>query len=61
MIRVDLPDVIYSSEEGKFRAIVADIKERHAKGQPVLIGTRSVEKSEKLSRMLKKEGIRTKF
>ncbi|HAR39784.1 MAG TPA: preprotein translocase subunit SecA [Coprothermobacter sp.] len=57
MIRVDLPDVIYSSEEGKFRAIVADIKERHAKGQPVLIGTRSVEKSEKLSRMLKKEGI----
>jgi len=47
MIRVDLPDVIYSSEEGKFRAIVADIKERHAKGQPVLIGTRSVEKSEK--------------
>jgi len=36
---------------------VADIKERHAKGQPVLIGTRSVEKSEKLSRMLKKEGI----
>jgi len=57
MIRVDLPDVIYSSEEGKFRAIVADIKERHTKGQPVLIGTRSVEKSEKLSRMLKKEGI----
>ncbi|WP_018963256.1 preprotein translocase subunit SecA [Coprothermobacter platensis] len=57
MIREDLPDVIYSTEDGKFKAIVEDIKNRHMKGQPVLVGTRSVEKSEKLSKMLKKEGI----
>ncbi|NPV88848.1 preprotein translocase subunit SecA [Coprothermobacteraceae bacterium] len=57
VIRVDLPDVIYKTEDGKFRAIVREIKERYQRGQPVLVGTRSVEKSEKLSKMLQKEGI----
>ncbi|SFI64599.1 preprotein translocase subunit SecA [Thermoflavimicrobium dichotomicum] len=57
MIRKDLSDVLYKTEDAKFRAVVREIKERHAKGQPVLVGTVSIEKSEKLSRMLKKEGI----
>jgi preprotein translocase subunit SecA len=58
MIRVDGEDVIYKNEDAKFRAIVDDIKERHEKGQPVLVGTVSVEKSEKLSIMLKRSGIK---
>jgi len=55
--RVDLNDVVYKNEAGKFRAVVNDIVERHQKGQPVLIGTISIEKSELLSAMLKKRGI----
>ncbi|SMB91450.1 protein translocase subunit secA [Thermanaeromonas toyohensis ToBE] len=57
MIRIDYPDVIYRTEEGKFRAVVEEIAQRHAKGQPVLVGTTSIEKSERLSEMLKKRGI----
>ena len=57
MIRKDSNDVIYKNEGAKFRAVVEDIKESHSKGQPVLVGTVSVEKSEKLSSVLKKEGV----
>jgi preprotein translocase subunit SecA len=57
MIRVDLPDVVYKTEDAKFRAVIEDIKEHHKTGQPVLVGTISIEKSEKLSKMLKREGI----
>ncbi len=57
MIRVDYPDVIYKTEAAKFRAVVREIKERHARGQPVLVGTVSIEKSERLSALLKREGI----
>ena len=56
--REDFPDLIYKSEESKFRAVVEDIVERHEKGQPILVGTISVEKSELLSRELTKRGIR---
>ena len=58
MIRIDNNDVIYKNEAGKFRAVVKEVKESHQKGQPVLIGTVSIEKSEKLSKMLQKEGIK---
>ena len=58
MIRKDQNDVIYKNENAKFNAIVQSIKESHEKGQPVLVGTVSIEKSEKLSRILKKEGIK---
>ena len=58
MIRIDHPDVIYKNENAKFRAVINDIKESHAKGQPVLVGTVSIEKSEKLSKLLVKEGIK---
>ena len=58
MIRKDQNDVIYKNENAKFNAIVQSIKESHEKGQPVLVGTISIEKSEKLSRILKKEGIK---
>ena len=58
MIRKDEHDVIYKNENAKFRAIVESIKESHKKGQPVLVGTVSIEKSEKLSAILKKEGIK---
>ena len=58
MIRVDHPDTIYKNENAKFRAVIEDIKESHAKGQPVLVGTVSIEKSEKLSKLLAKEGIK---
>ena len=58
MIRNDQNDVIYKNEKAKFNAIVQSIKESHEKGQPVLVGTVSIEKSEKLSRILKKEGIK---
>jgi len=54
MIRQDLPDIVYRTEQGKFKAVVEDIAARHAKGQPVLVGTTSIEKSEMLSEMLKK-------
>ncbi len=58
MIREDLPDVVYKTEAGKFRAIVEQIKECHAKGQPVLVGTVSIERSEQLSAMIKRVGIK---
>ena len=57
VIRVDHSDVVYKTEAGKFRAIIRQIAQCHAKGQPVLVGTISIEKSELLSKMLKKEGI----
>jgi preprotein translocase subunit SecA len=57
MVRLDQSDVIYKTEEAKFQAVVDDIAERHETGQPVLVGTVSVEKSEMLSRLLKKRGI----
>ena len=57
VIRVDHTDVVYKTEAGKYRAIVEQVKQCHAKGQPVLVGTISIEKSELLSKMLKREGI----
>ncbi|MHB9093544.1 MAG: preprotein translocase subunit SecA [Eubacteriales bacterium] len=57
MVRKDLADVIYKTEAAKFRAAADEIAERNAKGQPVLVGTISIEKSEELSSMLKKRGI----
>ena len=57
MIRNDKSDVIYKNEDAKFRAVIEDIKESHKKGQPVLVGTVSISKSEKLSGLLNKEGI----
>ena len=57
LARIDRPDVVYKNVQGKLRAIVAQIEECHAKGQPVLIGTVSIEKSEELSDILKKKGI----
>ena len=57
MIRKDLNDKVYKSEAGKFKAVVEKVKEVHAKGQPVLIGTVTIEKSELLSKLLKREGI----
>lgn len=57
MIRQDLPDLIYLSEQEKFNAIIEDIKEKVAQGRPVLVGTISIENSERLSRMLDKENI----
>ncbi len=57
MIRIDHPDAVYKNKAGKYRAIVRQIKECHEKGQPVLVGTVSVDKSEELSRMLKAERI----
>ena len=56
-IRKDMQDMVYKSEDAKWKAIVADIKERHAKGQPLLVGTASIEKSEHLHGLLEKEGI----
>ena len=57
MIRKDLPDRVYGTEEGKLKAIAKEVKERNEKGQPILIGTPSVEKNELLSLYLKREGI----
>lgn len=57
MIREDLPDRIYKTEKAKFEAVVEEIKKRHQTGQPVLVGTTSIEKNEKLSFLLKKEGV----
>jgi preprotein translocase subunit SecA len=58
MVRIDQTDLIYRDEEAKYRQVVDDIVARHEKGQPVLVGTTSVEKSEKLSGMLAKRGVR---
>jgi preprotein translocase subunit SecA len=58
MIRQDKGDLVYKNEEAKFNAVVEDIAERYEKGQPVLVGTTSVEKSEYLSRLLAKKGVR---
>jgi len=58
MIREDLPDQVFKTQRGKFNAVVNEIVERHAKGQPVLVGTVSIEKSELLSDMLSKRGVR---
>ena len=57
VIRVDHNDVVYKTEAGKFRAVIQQIKDCHAKGQPVLVGTISIEKSEYLSKLLKREGV----
>jgi preprotein translocase subunit SecA len=58
MIRLDYSDIVYRTEREKFNAVVEEIKELHAKGQPALVGTISIEKSERLSAMLKKTGIK---
>src|SRR6059058_1427383 len=58
MRRVDHPDVVYKSEREKFAAVVEEIKECHANGQPVLVGTTSVENSERVSKLLKKDGVK---
>ncbi len=58
MIRVDHPDMIFKTERAKFKAVIKEIEECHKRGQPVLVGTISIEKSELLSRMLKKKGIK---
>ena len=55
--RLDQPDLVYRTEAAKFDAVVGDIVERHAKGQPILVGTTSVEKSERLSSQLRKRGV----
>ncbi|WP_199907039.1 preprotein translocase subunit SecA [Aeromicrobium chenweiae] len=55
--RIDQPDLVYRTEAAKFDAVVEDIVERHATGQPILVGTTSVEKSERLSKQLKKRGV----
>ena len=57
MVRADQPDLVFKTEDGKFKAVVEDIADRYEKGQPVLVGTASVEKSEHLSRLLDKQGI----
>lgn len=56
--RNDVEDIVFKTEEAKFKAITKDIRERHEKGQPILVGTASIEKSETLSRWLKKESVR---
>jgi preprotein translocase subunit SecA len=60
MIRKDIPDVVYKTENGKFKAVVEEIVERHKNNQPVLVGTISIENSEKLSDMLKRRGVQHK-
>ena len=57
VVRNDLPDVVYKTEAGKYRAIIRQVEQCHAKGQPVLVGTVSIEKSEILSKLLKRTGI----
>ena len=58
VVRIDNEDAVYKTEQGKYRAVIRQVKECHEKGQPVLVGTVSIEKNELLSRMLTKEGIR---
>lgn len=60
LIRKDMQDVVYKSENGKFKAVVEEIVERHKNNQPVLVGTISIENSERLSDMLKKRGVQHK-
>ena len=57
VVRIDNPDVVYKTEAGKYRAVIRQIRECHEKGQPVLVGTVSIEKSELLSQLLRREGI----
>ena len=57
MVRADQPDLVYRTEDAKYTAIIDDIGERHAEGQPMLVGTTSVEKSERLSGLLKRRGV----
>ena len=57
VIRIDHPDIVYKTEAAKFKAVIEDIKASHAKGQPVLVGTVTIDTSELLSKMLKREGI----
>lgn len=56
--RMDIEDIVFKTENAKYSAIVSDVRERHANGQPVLVGTASIEKSEAISRFLKNEGIK---
>lgn len=58
--RADMPDVVYKSEDGKFKAVVEEIVERHKNNQPVLVGTVSIENSERVSEMLKRKGVQHK-
>ncbi len=58
LIRKDSPDRVYQTEQGKFTAVAREIKERNSKGQPVLVGTVSIEKNERLSELLKREGVK---
>ncbi|MFQ5345084.1 MAG: preprotein translocase subunit SecA [Mariprofundus sp.] len=58
MIREDNADLVYRDQDDKYKAIIEDIKERHEKDQPILVGTTSIEKSERLSTLLKKEGVK---
>lgn len=57
MIRNDMPDVVYKTEDGKYKAVVEEIVERHKTGQPVLVGTVSIENSERIADMLKRKGV----
>src|SRR3990167_6517059 len=57
MVRIDHPDRVYQTEAGKLKAVAQELKERHEKGQPVLVGTISIEKNERLSEILKREGV----
>jgi len=57
MIRKDLPDLVFKTEKGKLQAVIREIKKRHESGQPILVGTRSVEKNEYLGKLLEREGI----
>ena len=58
MVRKEFPDLVFRSKDGKYEALIRDIKERNSKGQPILIGTTSIEKNEYLSALLQKEGIK---
>lgn len=60
MVRTDMPDVVYKTENSKFKAVVEEIATRHQKNQPVLVGTISIENSERLAEMLKKKGVQHK-
>jgi preprotein translocase subunit SecA len=61
MVRADMPDLVFRDERAKIKALVQEVKERHQRGQPVLIGTTSIEKNEELSRLLAREGIEHKL
>ena len=61
MVRIDNPDAVYKNQKGKFMAVVERVKKLHEKGQPVLIGTISIEKSEMLSKLLALQGFRILF